>query len=80
MKILVAVDLADTTEQVIVKALDLALASSATVWLLHVAQPEPDFVGYDVDNIPWKTKMPGFKEFELGDVDGCHVSMFWSAC
>lgn len=36
-----------------------------------------NFVGYDVDNIPWKTKMPGFKEFELGDVDGCHVSMFW---
>lgn len=36
-----------------------------------------DFVGFDVDNIPWKTKMPGFKEYELGDIDGCHVSMFW---
>ena len=36
-----------------------------------------NFVGFDVDNIPWKTKMPGFKEYELGDIDGCHVSMFW---
>lgn len=36
-----------------------------------------NFVGYRVEDIPWKTKMPGFKEFELGDVDGCHVSMFW---
>jgi putative transcriptional regulator len=36
-----------------------------------------DFVGHSVDTIPWKTKMPGFKEFEIGDVDGCHVSMMW---
>jgi len=36
-----------------------------------------DFVGHSVDTIPWKTKMPGFKEFEMGDVDGCHVSMMW---
>lgn len=36
-----------------------------------------DFVGHSVDTIPWRTKMPGFREFELGDVDGCHVSMFW---
>lgn len=36
-----------------------------------------DFIGHTVDTIPWKTKMPGFKEFEMGDVDGCHVSMMW---
>lgn len=36
-----------------------------------------DFVGYDIDDIPWRTVMPGFKEFELADVDGFHVSMFW---
>lgn len=36
-----------------------------------------DFVGYRASEIPWKTKMPGFKEFDIGDVDGCHVSMFW---
>lgn len=36
-----------------------------------------DFVGYDVENIPWRTRMPGFKEFDLGEIDGCHTSMFW---
>ncbi|GAB4351027.1 MAG: anti-sigma-E factor ChrR [Oricola sp.] len=36
-----------------------------------------DFVGQAVDEIPWKTKTPGFKEFEMGDVDGCHVSIMW---
>lgn len=46
MKILVALDLADTTEEVVVKTLDLARASDAKVWLLHVAEPDPDFVGY----------------------------------
>lgn len=34
-------------------------------------------VGHDVDNIPWRTKLPGFKEFDLGEIDGCHVNMFW---
>ena len=36
-----------------------------------------DFVGHSIDDIPWKTKMPGFREFDMDDVDGCHVSMFW---
>ncbi|MBO6636590.1 MAG: cupin domain-containing protein [Roseitalea sp.] len=36
-----------------------------------------DFIGHAVDDIPWKTKMPGFREFDMDDVDGCHVSMFW---
>lgn len=36
-----------------------------------------DFVGYDIDQVPWRTKMPGFKEYDIGEIDGCHVSMFW---
>lgn len=36
-----------------------------------------DFVGFGVDDIPWKTKLPGFREFDLGEFDGCHASMFW---
>lgn len=36
-----------------------------------------DFVGHSVDTIPWKTKLPGFREYEMGDIDGCHVSMMW---
>ncbi len=36
-----------------------------------------DFIGHGVDDIPWKTRMPGFREYDMDDVDGCHVSMFW---
>ncbi|WP_082376567.1 cupin domain-containing protein [Ahrensia marina] len=35
------------------------------------------FTGFSVNDIPWKTKLPGFKEFDLGTVDGCEVSLFW---
>ena len=36
-----------------------------------------DFIGHAADDIPWKTKMPGFREYEMDDVDGFHISMFW---
>lgn len=36
-----------------------------------------DFVGFDVADVPWRTRMPGFREFALGEVDGCHVNLFW---
>ncbi|MEW8050959.1 MAG: universal stress protein [Candidatus Thiodiazotropha sp.] len=48
MKILVAVDLSESTAKIVEKAEELAIALSAKLWLLHVAEPEPDFVGYDV--------------------------------
>ncbi|MAW87498.1 MAG: transcriptional regulator [Phyllobacteriaceae bacterium] len=35
------------------------------------------FIGMTADEIPWKTKMPGFRDFELGEIDGCHVELFW---
>lgn len=34
-------------------------------------------IGMDVDDIPWRTKLPGFKEYDIGEIDGCHVNMFW---
>jgi len=45
MKLLVAVDLSESTERVVTKAEELAKGLSAKVWLLHVAEPDPDFVG-----------------------------------
>ncbi|WP_369162597.1 universal stress protein [Candidatus Thiodiazotropha sp. LNASS1] len=48
MKILLAVDLSESTEKIVKKAEGLADALSADLWLLHVAEPEPDFVGYEV--------------------------------
>ena len=36
-----------------------------------------DFVGFDAHDVPWRTRMPGFKEYDLGDIEGCHVNLFW---
>lgn len=48
MQLLVGVDLSESTEKVVKKAEEIARALSARVWLLHVAEPEPDFVGLEV--------------------------------
>ena len=47
MNILVSVDFSNATPRVLEAAANLARALSAKVWLLHVAEPEPDFVGYE---------------------------------
>ncbi len=47
MNILVAVDCSESTEKIVNKAQEMAKALSAKLWLIHVAQPEPDFVGYE---------------------------------
>ncbi|MEM9090662.1 MAG: universal stress protein [Cyanobacteria bacterium P01_F01_bin.53] len=41
-----AVILAEATEKIVGKVESLALALPAEVWVLHVALPDPDFVGY----------------------------------
>ncbi len=46
MNILVAVDFSDASEQILQKSMTLALALSAKVYLLHVAEPKPGFLGY----------------------------------
>ncbi|MFH1183689.1 MAG: universal stress protein [Chloroflexota bacterium] len=40
-------DFSDATDAVVARATDLAKALQAQVTLLHVAAPEPDFVGYE---------------------------------
>ncbi len=45
--ILVAVDFSDLTDDVLARAVTLAAAFSARLHLLHVIEPDPDFVGYD---------------------------------
>ncbi|MDM9629501.1 ChrR family anti-sigma-E factor [Rhizobium sp. S152] len=39
-------------------------------------QPIRDLMGFDVETVPWKTKLPGFKEYST-DIDGCEVSLMW---
>jgi nucleotide-binding universal stress UspA family protein len=46
--ILAAIDFSPVSDRVIELAADLALTSSAALTVLHVAAPEPGFVGYDV--------------------------------
>jgi nucleotide-binding universal stress UspA family protein len=46
--ILVAVELDQFDEQIIEKATQFAMAFNSRLWLVHIAAPEPDFVGYDV--------------------------------
>ena len=47
LKILVAVDLSDATARVVQVAERIAGPMSGVVRLLHVAEAEPDFVGFD---------------------------------
>jgi nucleotide-binding universal stress UspA family protein len=48
MKTLVSVDFSEATEKFMKTVEDVALALSARLWLLHVAEPEPDFVGFKI--------------------------------
>jgi len=47
MNILVAVDLSPASSRVVEAAGRVAKLTGAKVYLLHAAEPEPDFVGYD---------------------------------
>ena len=47
MNLLVAVDFSPVTDRVIETAVGLARAVHGGITLLHVARPEPDFIGYE---------------------------------
>lgn len=47
MKALIAVDLSDVSRGMLRVARQYAKQLSARVWLVHVAPPDPDFVGYE---------------------------------
>ena len=51
MKILVCVDLSDSTEIIVSKVEQMCSRLAARVWLLHNAVPEPDTVEFRVDPI-----------------------------
>ena len=46
--ILIALDEAEEIDQLIEYGQKLALKFNSTIWLVHIAAPEPDFVGYGV--------------------------------
>ena len=49
MKYLAAIDFSDTTENIIDVLFECVNQEKDEVILLHVAEPEPEFVGYEVD-------------------------------
>jgi len=61
MKILVCVDLSDSTEKILKRVEDLCRPLNAKVWLLHNATPEPDTLEFKVD--PVEARESRAKEF-----------------
>ena len=49
MKLLVAVDLSESTQTIVDKVEEINKEYPAQVWILHNAEPEPDFVEFKVD-------------------------------
>ncbi len=47
MKLLVALDLTDNSERIIKKSVEVAKKLSAEIILFHVADPEPEFLGFE---------------------------------
>ncbi len=36
-----------------------------------------NFTGFTAEDVPWRTKLPGFKEFSIGEWDGCEAELLW---
>ena len=51
MKILVCVDLSDSTEEILKSIERLCKPLNAKIWLLHNAMPEPDTIEFKIDPI-----------------------------
>ena len=61
MKILVCIDLSDSTEKILNRIEALCRPLKARVWLLHNATPEPDTIEFKVDPIEARESLA--KEF-----------------
>jgi len=48
MRLLIAVDLSPATELILKKIKEFATKFNPKIWLVHIVQPDPDFIGYDV--------------------------------
>ncbi len=46
--ILVSIDFDNNEDLLVTKALEFGKAFDAKIWFVHIAAPDPDFVGYDV--------------------------------
>jgi len=63
MKILAAIDFSPVTEKILSKIKELQPKVNPKIWLIHVVQPDPDFIGYEVGPVTERDFMAkGFKE------------------
>ncbi|MDD5034697.1 MAG: universal stress protein [Methylococcaceae bacterium] len=49
MNLLIAIDLSEASQRLLDKTAKLIQECQGTICLLHVADPDPDFVGYEID-------------------------------
>jgi putative transcriptional regulator len=69
----------DTVLKAVFSASPFSMAEPTPAQPAHALFPKAirDFAGIDADEIRWKRKLPGLKEYSLGKIDGCDVSFFW---
>lgn len=48
MKLLVAIDFSPVTDEIVRYVREMGIKTKPKIWVIHVVQPEPDFVGYEV--------------------------------
>ena len=68
MDMLVAVDFSGVSDAVLEQAEQAAGAFSAKIWLLHVAEPRPDFVGWDPSTALMREKVAALYRQEHRDL------------
>ena len=54
MNILVGIDFGESSPVITQAAAMLARGLKAKIWLVHVAEPDPEFVGYEADSTPMR--------------------------
>ena len=52
MNILVGIDFGESSHLITQAAAMLARGLAAKIWLVHVAEPDPEFVGFEADSTP----------------------------
>ena len=78
----------ETVEPLPVHDRDRKLAEIFALDVLPARRPAPRrsnrlpeaicrFVGHDVDTMPWRTLLPGFKDYKVGEFEGLKTSVFW---
>ena len=75
MNILVAVDLSPASAKVVEAARGVADLTGASIYILHVAEPDPEYVGYDAGPEVVRTQVAEELQLEHREVHALAESM-----